>query len=60
MAELDVERKKKSILPWILLALLLVAVIAYFVWNNSRVDDTGVAPAAYDTTLQTDTTRLGQ
>ena len=58
MAELDVEPKKKSILPWILLAVLVLAAIAYFVWNSNRVDNTTAAPATYDTTVRADTSRV--
>lgn len=53
MAELDVVRKKKSSLPWILLALLLIALIAFLVWNNSRDGD--VAPVTTDTINRVDT-----
>lgn len=56
MAELDVVRKKKSAFPWILLALLLVGLVAYLVWNNTRDnDDAAVAPATTDTTGVVDT-----
>lgn len=51
MADLDVQRKKKSLLPWILIGLLLLAVLAYFLWNRSR--ENNVAPATYDTVNQT-------
>ncbi len=54
MAELDVVRKKKSPLPWILLGLLLLALVAFLIWNNSR--DGEVTPAGTDTTQQVDTT----
>jgi hypothetical protein len=37
MAELLVQRKKKSALPWIILALLVLAVIGYLVWKNNQV-----------------------
>lgn len=55
MAELDVVRKKKSPLPWILLGLLLLALVAFLIWNNTR--DTAVegAPVTDTTTYNTDT-----
>jgi hypothetical protein len=34
MAELYVERKRKSPVLWILLALILLAVVGYLVWAN--------------------------
>ena len=34
MAELYVERKRKSPVLWILLAIILLAVIGYLVWAN--------------------------
>jgi len=54
MAELDVVRKKKSPLPWILLALLVIAIIAFLVWNNMA--DTNATPVVTDTTSVVDTT----
>ena len=55
MAELDVQRKKKSPLPWILLIIAVLAVLAYFLLNNNNNDavDDGVAPVTYDTTQRT-------
>ncbi|HVE60935.1 MAG TPA: hypothetical protein VNA26_03900 [Chitinophagaceae bacterium] len=46
MADLDVQRKKKSPLLWILLTLIILAAIAYFVWDRYGKDNT--APATYD------------
>ena len=61
MAELDVVRKKKSMLPWLLLALLLIAVAVFLVWNNSRDNDVVTTPVATDSTTVVDTTgRVGQ
>jgi hypothetical protein len=37
MAELLVQRKKRSVLPWIVLALLVLGIIGYLVWKNSQV-----------------------
>ncbi len=51
MADLDVQRKKKSPLPWILIGLLLLAILAYFLWNRNRENNT--APATYDSVNQT-------
>ena len=54
MAELDVQRKKKSPLPWILLIIAILAVLAYFLLNNNNdAADEGVAPVTYDTTQRT-------
>ncbi len=38
MAEIKIE-KKKPIWPWILLIIIILAIIAYFVYNNSEIDD---------------------
>lgn len=35
MAELTVQPKRKPIWPWILVALLILAAIAYFVFNRN-------------------------
>lgn len=37
MAELNVVRKKKSPWPWILLALVILAVLAYLLFRNNDV-----------------------
>jgi hypothetical protein len=55
MAELDVVRKKNSMLPWLLLALLLIALVVFLVWNNSR-DNNVATPAVTDSTAVVDTT----
>lgn len=34
MATLDVQRKKKSPLLWILLTLLVLAIVGYFLWRQ--------------------------
>lgn len=49
MAELNVVRKKKSPLPWVLLALLVLGLLA---WLLLRSGDTVITtgPAAADTT----------
>ena len=54
MAELDVVRKKKSPLPWILLGLLLLALVAFLIWNNTRDNTVEGAPVS-DTTYNTNT-----
>lgn len=46
MADLDVQRKKKSSLPLILIGLLLLAILVYFLWN--RYGDRNTAPVNYD------------
>lgn len=55
MAELNVVRKKKSPLPWILLALIILGIIGYLVWRNSEGIDTIGAPTTADTTIRYDT-----
>ncbi len=39
MANLDVQRKKKNPLPWVLLGLLLLGLIAFLVWRQYNVAD---------------------
>ena len=55
MAELDVVRKKKSMLPWLLLALLLIALVAFLVWNNTKDNDVTPAPVVTDSPARVDT-----
>jgi cytoskeletal protein RodZ len=46
MAELLVQRKKKSALPWIVLALIVLGIIGYLVWKNTQVaPQTHASPA---------------
>jgi F0F1-type ATP synthase assembly protein I len=57
MAELNVVKKRKSPLPWILLALLLLGLIAYLFLRNSAAtpDDNGVrqdSTISYDSSGQ--------
>jgi len=49
MATLDVQRKQKSPLPWILLTLLLLGLIGFFVWKQYYSGET-VLPATTDST----------
>jgi lipopolysaccharide export system protein LptC len=50
MAELLVQRKKRSPLPWVILALLILAIVGYLIWRNQHVSsDTTPAPVS-DTT----------
>ncbi|RYY95084.1 MAG: hypothetical protein EOO11_16580 [Chitinophagaceae bacterium] len=57
MAELLVQRKKKSVWPWILLALIVLGIIGYLVWRNQQgAAANHTAPAAYDSTRTTTTT----
>jgi hypothetical protein len=61
MAELDVQRKKKSPLPWILLIIAVLAVLAYFLLNNNNdAPDDGVAPVTYDSTQRTGSDSLSR
>ena len=53
MAELDVQRKKKSPLPWILLIIAILAILAYFLTRNNDVVDEGPAPVTYDSSQRT-------
>jgi CHASE3 domain sensor protein len=55
MANIDVQRKKKSPLPWILIALLLLAALAYFLWSRNKTHDNGEVTGT-DTTITTTTT----
>lgn len=48
MAELNVVRKKKSPLPWILLALVILGILAYLLLRQAEPDTT-VAPTTTDT-----------
>jgi len=51
MAELDVQRKKGSPLPWIILIIAVLAVLAYFLLNRDNdVVNEPVPPTTYDTT----------
>ncbi|HEX6334023.1 MAG TPA: hypothetical protein VFZ78_07335 [Flavisolibacter sp.] len=50
MAELYVQRKKRSVLPWILLALVVLGVIGWFVYNNYYRNDATEATPATQTT----------
>ncbi len=36
MANIDVQRKKSSPLPWIILVLVILGLVAYFLWNRSH------------------------
>lgn len=39
MAELDVQPKKKSVLPWVLVGLIVLALIAFFLLRNTDLVD---------------------
>jgi hypothetical protein len=56
MAELNVVRKKKSPLPWILLAVLLLGLIAYLFLRNSAATTTGTTQQE-DSTISYDSSR---
>ena len=49
MATLDVQRKRKSPLPWILLTLLLLSLIGYFVWRQYYSGDPLTPAKQYST-----------
>ena len=53
MAELDVQRKKSSPLPWILLIIAILAIAAYFLTRDNEVVEEGAAPVTYDSTQRT-------
>jgi len=61
MATLDVQRKPKSPLPWILLTLLILGLVGYFLWRQYGGDKT--LPATTDSTnnigVDTTTNTLG-
>lgn len=54
MAELHVVKKKKSPLPWILLALLVLGIIAYLLLRTDSGVTNTAAPAA-DSAINYDT-----
>lgn len=56
MAELYVERKRKSPVLWILLALILLAVVGYLVWANRDKLSNDTTNPQQTTTQQTTTT----
>ena len=61
MAELYVERKRKSPVLWILLALILLAVIGYLVWANSnRINNEDTTTEQTTTTTTTSGAPAGQ
>jgi hypothetical protein len=55
MADLDVQRKKTSPLPWIILILVALALLAFFLLRNNKDDGIDTTPVATDTTVTTDT-----
>ncbi len=56
MAELHVVKKKGSPLPWIVLALLLLGLIAYLLLRNNATTPDGTAVQA-DSTISYDSSR---
>lgn len=52
MANIDVQRKKSSPLPWIILVVIILGILAFFLWN--RYNHTGGAT----TTTVTDSTQV--
>lgn len=63
MANIDVQRKKKSPLPWIIIALVLLAALAYYLWTRNQTHNNGelngplTDTVTTTTTTTTDTTR---
>jgi CHASE3 domain sensor protein len=56
MAQIDVQRKKKSPLPWIIIALIVLGALAYYLW--SRNNDTNVIDTT--NTTQDSTNNIGR
>jgi uncharacterized protein YpmB len=57
MANIDVQRKKSSPLPWIILVVIILAILAFFLWNRSH--NAGTTSTVTDsTTTVTDSTRV--
>lgn len=56
MADLDVQRKKTSPLPWIILILVALALLAFFLLRNNNDDGIDSTPVATDSIITTDTT----
>ncbi|ANE51594.1 hypothetical protein [Flavisolibacter tropicus] len=60
MAELYVERKRKSPVLWILLALIVLAVVGYLVWANRDKLQNNKTTTTEQTTTTTTGTPTGQ
>jgi hypothetical protein len=57
MADLDVQRKKSSPLPWIILILVALALLAFFLIRNNDGELNTTAPVTTDSTVtEIDTT----
>ncbi len=57
MANLDVQPKRKTIWPWLLLALIVIALVIFFVLrSNEGVNNTTVGPSPTDTSRSGATT----
>jgi lipopolysaccharide export system protein LptC len=57
MANIDVQKKKSNPLPWIILAILILAAVGYFVWRNMNNGAATGVGANDSTQVRTDTTR---
>lgn len=60
MANLDVQRKKTSMLPLIILAVLILAVVAYFLLRDNKEINDGTVTPVYDSTVRTGADSLPQ
>lgn len=56
MAELDVQPKKKSVLPWVLVGLIVLALIAFFLLRNTDLVDDVKDETIFNDTVERTTT----
>ena len=62
MAELDVQPKKKSVLPWVLVGLIILALIAFFLLRNTDLVDDVTDETIFNDSVErtnTDTVNMG-
>ncbi|MEO6070233.1 MAG: hypothetical protein ABIN57_11615 [Chitinophagaceae bacterium] len=59
MANLDVQRKKKSPLPWILLTLAVLAIVGYLIWRQYNNHEANEATPTTTTTTQDSSNHIG-
>ena len=60
MAELDVQKKKTSLLPLIILIIVGLAILAYFLLRNNEVAADSAITPVYDSTTRTGADSLPQ